>query len=147
MYLGFFFAFWAFTRTGLIKAFTRKSFLSLELFHADERLQKFYKAYGSKLIFSMRLDVTKQIQSVKSVWSVLYSEFKFLIILPLEGNNERHIANMHSQKCHMSLIYFCLYYTIIIYFSFAYLYFQYQISYIVKKKNQLTIRSWQQHLR
>ena len=46
------------------------------------------RASGLGLKSSMRLDGRKDIQSVKSVWSILHSELKAHIVPLLEGNDE-----------------------------------------------------------
>ena len=48
------------------------------------------------LISSMNLDVRKGIQSVKSTWSVLHSNLKACIPLPLEVNNKGSKMNKHT---------------------------------------------------
>ena len=45
-------------------------------------------AFGLGLISSMRLDERKDVQSVKSPGSILHSELKACVLLPLEGNNK-----------------------------------------------------------
>ena len=58
-----------------IKAFESKSFLPFQLFDGGESLFIFtLRASGLVLIFS--LDVRKDIQWVKSAWSILHSELK-----------------------------------------------------------------------
>ena len=60
-----------------IKAFMHKPFLSLQLFKVDEKFQVFaLGASGLGLISSTRFNDRKNIESVKSVWSVLQLEFK-----------------------------------------------------------------------
>ena len=49
-----------------------------------------------ELISSIRLDGKKDIQSVKSAWSVLSEEFKARILLPLQENNKGCKANIHT---------------------------------------------------
>ena len=44
----------------------------------------------------MNLDVRKGIQSVKSTWSVLHSNLKACIPLPLEVNNKGSKMNKHT---------------------------------------------------
>ena len=72
-----------------IKAFIPKSFLLLQLFHADERLWVFvFRAFGLGLTSPVSLDGRKDSQYVKSTWSILHSEVKAYILLPLEANNK-----------------------------------------------------------
>ena len=60
-----------------IKAFESKSFLPFQLFDGGESLFIFtLRASGLVLIFS--LDVRKDIQWVKSAWSILHSELKYV---------------------------------------------------------------------
>ena len=59
-----------------MKAFIPKS-LSSQRFHVDERIYVFaLRASVLGLITSMRLDGRKDIQSLKSAWSILYAELK-----------------------------------------------------------------------
>ena len=55
------------------------------------------RASGLGVIFSTRLDGSKEIQSVKSTCSVLYSELKAYILPSLEVNNKGHKTNKHTQ--------------------------------------------------
>ena len=69
-----------------MKAVIPRLFLVFQLFPADERFYVFaLRASGLRLISSMRLDDKKNIQSVKSVWSVLHSELKVCVLPPSEG--------------------------------------------------------------
>ena len=43
----------------------------------------------------MRLDESKDTQSLKPAWSTLHSELKFYIVTPLEGNDKGY--NMNTQ--------------------------------------------------
>ena len=45
------------------------------------------RASRLELISLIRLDVWKDVKSVKSAWSILHSEFKACALPPLEGNN------------------------------------------------------------
>ena len=49
------------------------------------------------LIYSMRLDGRKDIQSVKSALSVLHAEFKAHVPRSLQGYNEGRKTNIHTQ--------------------------------------------------
>ena len=63
-------------QVGYNKAFIPKSFFSFQLFHANNRLLVFTQtASGVWLISFMRLDYTKDIQSIKSAWSILHFFF------------------------------------------------------------------------
>ena len=44
----------------------------------------------------MRSDGRKDIQSVKSAWSILHSDFKANVLPSLEGSNKRHKTNTHT---------------------------------------------------
>ena len=44
----------------------------------------------------MRSDGRKDIQSVKSAWSILLSDFKANVLPSLEGSNKRHKTNTHT---------------------------------------------------
>ena len=48
------------------------------------------------LTFSMRLDVGRGIQSVKSAQSVLNVEFEAHVVPPLLGNNKAHKMKIHK---------------------------------------------------
>ena len=64
-----------------IKAFTPTLFSS-QCFHADEWLSVFVlRASMFGVCSSIKLDVMKDTQSVKSAWSVLYAELKAQIPL------------------------------------------------------------------
>ena len=47
------------------------------------------RASGFEIISSKRLDDRKDMQSVKSAWTVLHSELKAHILTPLDRNNNR----------------------------------------------------------
>ena len=47
----------------------------------------------------MRLNGKKDIQSVKSAWSVLHAELKAYALTPLQGYNKRFKTNTHSLFC------------------------------------------------
>ena len=56
------------------------------------------RASGWGLIFSLRLDGWKVMQSVKSACSMLYLELKTSILPPLEGNDKWHKINSNNNR-------------------------------------------------
>ena len=62
---------------------------------------RFASTFGSGLITSMRLDDRKDIQSIKSAWSILDLELTAHVLLtypcPLNGNTKGHKANIGQQ--------------------------------------------------
>ena len=69
-------------------------------FQPFERLYVFVpRDSGLKLISAMRLDYRKDLQSVKSVSSILYLELKADVLPPLVGNNVGRKTNAQLVIC------------------------------------------------
>ena len=66
---------------GYINACIPKSFLSFQLFHADETM-----------------GFCKNMKSVKRSWSIVHSELQARVLPPLEGNNNGRKTNTHIQN-------------------------------------------------
>ena len=66
----------------------------------DFRLRMLMKGQ-LRLISSMRVEDRKDIQSVKSAWSVLHTGFKAHILFLLEGNNKEYFLSpdMYTYVC------------------------------------------------
>ena len=54
------------------------------------------KASVLELISSVKVDGRKNIQFIKSVWSILYLELKFHVLPPIKDNNKGHKTNTHT---------------------------------------------------
>ena len=54
------------------------------------------KASVLELISSVKVDGRKNIQFIKSVWSILYLELKFQVLPPIKDNNKGHKTNTHT---------------------------------------------------
>ena len=52
------------------------------------------------LISSLRLNGRKDMQSIRSAWSVLYAELKARILLPLSENNKERKMNIRTHTHH-----------------------------------------------
>ena len=70
----------------LLKRLYLNHFCRFSYSTADERLV--VNASELELISTIRLDDRKDIQFVKSAWSILHSELKARALPPLEGNNK-----------------------------------------------------------
>ena len=68
--------------------------MSFQLFHVDERLFTL-RVSGLELISSVRVGGRKEIQSVKSAWSVLIPELKTGVQPALKGNNKGRKIDAH----------------------------------------------------
>ena len=55
------------------------------------------KASVLELISSVKVDGRKNIQFIKSAWSILYLELKSHVLPPIKDNNKGHKTNTHTQ--------------------------------------------------
>ena len=88
--------------TNDIKPFTPKSIV----FPASPfwwKSEVFLLRASAGLISLMKLDVRKDIQSVKSAWSVLHAELKASVLPPLWGNNNKTLKQTHCAYIYISM--------------------------------------------